>query len=169
MFSKLNQILDQRACSALGGHHDRYSAHPLQRCLAHCVRVRVLSMCRCHHWFEAHRAVAAHNGRRGWGRVCGDHQSLWWWERMAAIGKRCRCCRCVLRVAGQWGRTRRCGHCTMTMSCGLGLTVHAMSSSGEGLACVSIVACVGVGVIVGFGVVPVAAVVGVGRRQCVVL
>lgn len=90
---------------------------------------------------------------------------------MAAIGKRCRCCRCVLRVAGQWGRTRRCGHCTMTMSCGLGLTVsvHAMSSSGEGLACVSIVACVGVGVIVGFGVVPVAAVVGVGRRQCVVL
>lgn len=54
----------------------------------------------------------------------------------------------------------------MTMSCGLGLTVsvHTMGSSGEGLACVSIVACVGVGVIVGFGVVPVAAVVGVGRR-----
>lgn len=44
-----------------------------------------------------------------------------------------------------------------------------MSSSGEGLPSVSVVACIGVGVIIGFGVVPVAAVVGVGRRQRVIL
>lgn len=124
-----------------------------------------------HHRFEAHRAVAAHHGGRGRGRVRGDHQSLRWRERMAAIGKRYRCRCCGLRVAGQRGRARRWGHCTVTVSCVLGLTVsvRAMGSSGEGLASVSIVACVGVGVIVGFGVVPVAAVVGVGRRQRVVL
>lgn len=44
-----------------------------------------------------------------------------------------------------------------------------MSSGGEGLTSVSVVAGVGVGVVVGFGVVPVAAVVGVGGRQRVVL
>lgn len=44
-----------------------------------------------------------------------------------------------------------------------------VSSCREGLASVSIVTCVGVGVIVGFGVVPVAAIVSVGRCQCVIL
>lgn len=39
----------------------------------------------------------------------------------------------------------------------------------EGLSCVAVVACVRVGVVVGLGVVPVAAVVGVGGRQRVVL
>lgn len=59
----------------------------------------------------------------------------------------------------------------MAVSCVLGLTVcmSTVSRSGEGLASISVVARVGVGVVVGFGVVPVAAVVGVGGRQRVVL
>lgn len=58
----------------------------------------------------------------------------------------------------------------MTVTGILGLSVcTTMSSGGEALASVSIVACIGVGVIVGFGIVPVAAVVGVGRRKRVVL
>lgn len=42
-------------------------------------------------------------------------------------------------------------------------------AAGEGLPRVAVVARVGVGVVVGFGVVPVAAVVGVGGRERVVL
>ncbi len=49
------------------------------------------------------------------------------------------------------------------------VSVGAVSGGREGLASISVVACVGVGVIVGFGVVPVAAVVGVGRRQRIIL
>lgn len=45
----------------------------------------------------------------------------------------------------------------------------AMGGCREGLARVSVVAGVGVGVIVRFWVVPVTTVVGVGRRQCVIL
>lgn len=133
----------------------------------------MLAVCGRHHRFEAHRAVAAHHGGRGRGRVCGDHQSLGWRERVAAVGERCRRRRRRrgLRVAGQWGCARRCDHRTVAMSRVLGLSVSvcAMGRGGEGLARVAIVARVGVGVIVGFGVVPVAAVVGVGGRQRVVL
>lgn len=132
----------------------------------------MLAVCGRHHWFEAHRAVAAHHGGRGGGRVCSDHQSLRWRERVAAVGERCcRRRRRGRRVAGQWGCAWRCNHRIVAMSCVLGLSVSvcAMGSGGEGLARVPIVARVGVGVIVGFGVVPVAAVVGVGGRQRVVL
>lgn len=166
-----NQISDQRACSALSRHHDRHCPHPFQCGLAHSVGVCVLPMCGRHHRFEAHRAIAAHHGGRGWGRVCCDHQSLGRWERVAAIGKWCCCCCCGLRMAGQWCWAGCCDHRTVAVSCILGLSVPvcAMGSSGEGLTCVSIVASVGVGVIVGFGVVPVTAVVCVGRCQCIVL
>lgn len=161
-----NQISDQRACPALGRHHDRHRSHPLQRGLAHGVWVRVLPVCGRHHWLEAHRAIAAHHGRRGWGRVCGDHESLWWWECVAAICKWSCCCCCGLSVTGQW-----CWAWSCDVPCILGLSVSmcTVGSSGEGLACVSIVASVRVGVIVRFWVVPVAAVVGVRRGKCVVL
>lgn len=131
----------------------------------------MLPVCGRHHRFEAHRAVAAHHGGRGRGRVCGYHQSLGWRERVAAVGERCRRCRRGLRMAGQWGRAWRRDHCTVAVSCVLGLSVSmcTMSSRGEGLASVPVVACVRVGIIVGFGVVPVSAVVGVGGRQRVVL
>lgn len=135
-----------------------------------------------HHWLEAHRAIAAHHGGRGRGRVCGDHQSLGWWECVAAIGKRCGRCCCGRRMAGQWGGAWRCDRRAVAVWSVLGLSVPMCStcsmrsmrfmwgsSSGEGLASVSIVASVGVGVIVGFGVVPVPTVVCIGRRQSVIL
>lgn len=90
---------------------------------------------------EAQRAVTAgHDGRRG-GGVCGDHQSLGRRQGVAAVG-----------VGGPRGRVSRRGR-----------------AAGEGLPRVAVVARVGVGVVVGFGIVPVAAVVGVGGRQSVVL
>lgn len=49
------------------------------------------------------------------------------------------------------------------------MSMCTMSSGGEGLASVSVVARVGVGVVVGLGVVPVAAVVCVGGCQRVIL
>lgn len=92
-------------------------------------------------WAKAQRAVTAgHDGRRG-GGVCGDHQSLGRRQGVAPVG-----------VGGSRGRVSR-----------------RVRASGEGLPRVTVVARVGVGVIVGFGVVPVAAVVGVGGRQRVVL
>lgn len=120
-----------------------------------------------HHRLEAHSAVAAHHGGRGGGRVCGHHQSLGWRECVAAVRKRCRCC----GLTGQGRRARCRDHGTVAVSCVLGLCVSGctVGRGGEGLACVSVVASVGVGVVVGFGVVPVAAVVGVGGCQCVVL
>lgn len=58
----------------------------------------------------------------------------------------------------------------MAMSSTLGWCVSGgANSGGEGLASVSIVVNVGVSVITGFRVMPVAAVVSVCGRQCVVL
>lgn len=167
----MDLISHQRTRSALGRHHDRHRPHPLQCGLAHCVRVCVLPVCWRHHRLEACRAVAAHHGRRWGGRVCGDHQSLGWWEGVAAIGKGCCCRRCGLCVARQGGRARRRNHRTTAVSCVLGLpvSVWAVGGIGEGLTGVSVTSRVGVGIIVRFGVMPVAAVVGVGGGQRVVL
>lgn len=46
---------------------------------------------------------------------------------------------------------------------------RGVRAAGEGLPRVAVVARVGVGVVVGFGIVPVAAVVGVGGCQRVIL
>lgn len=107
--------------------------------------------------FEADGAVTAdHGGRRG-RRVRGDHQGLGRREGVAAVGERRRGRRRrTVRVSGERGGAG--GHAPRRRA----VTV-------VGVAGVAVVAGVGVGVVVGFGVVPVAAVVGVGGRQRVVL
>lgn len=90
---------------------------------------------------QTHRAVTAGHDGRGGGRVSGDHQSLGRGQGVTAVG-----------VGGARGGVSR-----------------GVGSAREGLTRVAVVARVGVGVVVWFGVVPVAAVVGVGGRQRVVL
>lgn len=137
---------DERPGSALSGHHDGHGSHALQRGLTHGVRVRVLlPVSGCGRGgggrAQTQRAVTAGHDGRGGGRVSGDHQSLGRGQGVAAVG-----------IGGaRRGVTQRAG------------------SAREGLTRVAVVARVGVGVVVWFGVVPVAAVVGVGGRQRVVL
>lgn len=161
--------LDQRTRSALSRHHDRHCTHPLQRGLVHYIWMHVLSVRGGHHRFEAHGPIAAHHSGGWGGGVCRDHQSLGGRERVAAIGKWWGHRSSGLRMARQWSRGGRRDHC-VAVSSTLGWCVSGgANSGGEGLASVSVVVNVGVGVITGFRVVPVAAVVSVCGRQCVVL
>lgn len=136
-------MLDQRTCSALSRNHDGHSAHALQRRLAHGVRVR------------AARSVHVGGARSWWGRG---------WRR--SLTQRAIAARYNGRRIG--GDHQSFGGWESVASICIG---SASSSPSPSPSCeaLPVVASEGVGVIAGFGVVPVAAVVGVGGGERVVL
>lgn len=134
--------LDERTRPALSGNHDGHSAHALQRCLAHSVRV-------CATW---RMCVGGARSRRG----CGGRSSL---QRTVAARHNRR------RIGGhhQSFRSRQ----SVSAVC----VGSAPSSCGPPCCCeaLPVIPRIGVAVVVAFGIVPVAAVVGVSGSECVVL